>query len=224
MKVILEEWNNIFKPISASVYVEGLTFCVYSMIFYLGIGFSESKILIKAPTWCSEGWEEVNGRCWLLRNKRMNKKAAKTWCFHKGATLVEISSQTDQNSLVQFLDDAGFGTKATSTIWIPINDGKSEGNFKIDNTCTKKGKSQAAINSCLDATYTNFSTDSDNINDSTKNSVYYSVRNSSLDGASESKYVFSMSLNRGIMQLEMQQPSSFVKKESLNQHLHQQLQ
>ena len=105
----------------------------------------------------------------------MNKKGAKTWCFNKGATLVEITSQTDQNNLITFLDNQGFGTKATSTIWIPINDGKSEGNFKIDNTCTKKGKSQAAIDSCLDATYTNFSTDSNNINDNTKNSVYYSV-------------------------------------------------
>ena len=105
----------------------------------------------------------------------MNKKAAKTWCFNKAATLVEITSQTDQNNLITFLDNHQFGTKATSTIWIPINDGKSEGNFKIDNTCTKKGKSQAAINSCLDAPYTNFSTDSNNINDNTKNSVYYSV-------------------------------------------------
>jgi len=136
--------------------------------------YLEANLGLGATTWCSEGWTEINGRCWLLRNKRMNKKGAKTWCFNKGATLVEITSQTDQNNLITFLDNQGFGTKATSTIWIPINDGKSEGNFKIDNTCTKKGKSQAAIDSCLDATYTNFSTDSNNINDNTKNSVYYS--------------------------------------------------
>ena len=105
----------------------------------------------------------------------MNKKAAKTWCFHKGATLLQVSSQTDQNSLIQFLNYHSFPVKATSTIWLAINDGKSEGNFKIDNTCTKKGKSQEAIDSCLDATYTNFSSDPDNINDDTKNSVYYSV-------------------------------------------------
>ena len=105
----------------------------------------------------------------------MTKKAAKTWCFNKGAVLVQILSLTDQNNLVSFLDDNGFPAKATSTIWLPINDGKAEGVFKIDNTCTRKGKSQGAINSCLDATYTNFSSDSDNFNDDTKNSVYYSV-------------------------------------------------
>ena len=153
----------------------------------------------------------------------MNKKGAKTWCFNKGATLVEITSQTDQNNLITFLDNQGFGTKATSTIWIPINDGKSEGNFKIDNTCTKKGKSQAAIDSCLDATYTNFSTDSNNINDNTKNSVYYSVSGNFVAfyatkviiGKHQGVIIlFSMSHNRGITQLVMQQPNSFAKRQS----------
>ena len=153
----------------------------------------------------------------------MNKKGAKTWCFNKGATLVEITSQTDQNNLITFLDNQGFGTKATSTIWIPINDGKSEGNFKIDNTCTKKGKSQAAIDSCLDATYTNFETDSNNINDNTKNSVYYSVSDNFV-AFYATKFIvrkhksviklFSMSHNRGITQLVMQQPNSFAKRQS----------
>jgi len=136
--------------------------------------YVEANLGIGALTYCPAGWTEVWGRCWLLRNKMMNKKAAKTWCFHKGATLLQVSSQTDQNSLIQFLNYHSFPVKATSTIWLAINDGKSEGNFKIDNTCTKKGKSQEAIDSCLDATYTNFSSDPDNINDDTKNSVYYS--------------------------------------------------
>lgn len=147
---------------------------------------------IGVPTYCPTGWTEVNNRCWLLRNKIMLKKDAKKWCFNKGATLFQMSSQADQNNLITFLDANNFGTKATSTIWIAMNDGKSEGNFKLDNTCTKKGKSKAAIKSCMDAKFTNFSTESDNVNDETKNNVYYSHATQSwyyTDGTKTAKFI-----------------------------------
>jgi hypothetical protein len=128
--------------------------------------------IIEEDTVCEEEWTEVNGRCWNLRNVAKSKKAAKAWCVGKASKLLEINSADDQQNLITFLNDNNFGTKDKHTIWIPVNDGKSEGNFKIDNTCKLKGR--ANVDSCTDAPYTNFSTESDNVNDSTKNSAYYS--------------------------------------------------
>ncbi|XP_061896888.1 galactose-specific lectin nattectin-like [Entelurus aequoreus] len=84
------------------------------------------SIAIKEDDCCPEGWTQLDMRCFIFQNERVDFITAETTCIILGGNLVSIHSNLENELVRQLIFDV---TGQNTRTWIGFTDAIREGSF-----------------------------------------------------------------------------------------------